>query len=287
MQQVFNWHLTQRCNYSCNYCFAKWTCHEEIFHTEAHTNAMLAEFAKANRFYPFSSAIGGMSEVRVNFVGGEPLLYGARLVSIIKKATTEFGLSASIVTNGSLLERYLEVAEHVDVVGLSVDSFSGETNNKIGRLSTSGQSLAEEDIGRVVDSLRKKNSSLRIKFNTVVNEHNWEEDVVRKLVRYSPDKIKVFRQLPFGKQKGISDCMFNLFCQRNECDAPNIVVEDNFDMTESYLMVAPDGRFFQNGNGYGYVYSSPIHQSGIKVAMSEIEFDVAKYTSRYGGLSNG
>ena len=54
-------------------------------------------------------------------------------------------------------------------------------------------------------------------------------------------------------------------------------------MCESYLMVDPYGRFFQNqavGEG-GYLYSRPILHSGAAAAFSEMRFNPAGFRSRY------
>ncbi len=61
----------------------------------------------------------------------------------------------------------------------------------------------------------------------------------------------------------------------------NVFFEDNSDMTQSYLMIDPMGRFFQNGNNSFYTYSSPIHEIGFENALSSIEFDDNCYINRY------
>ena len=53
-------------------------------------------------------------------------------------------------------------------------------------------------------------------------------------------------------------------------------------MTDSYLMIDPIGRFFQNSNvGEGCLYSKPIPQIGIRAAINEINFDVNRFHGRY------
>ena len=55
-------------------------------------------------------------------------------------------------------------------------------------------------------------------------------------------------------------------------------------MRESYLMIDPFGRFFQNSTyivGSGYVYSQPILSSGAEVAFSEMNFNAQIFKSRY------
>lgn len=59
-----------------------------------------------------------------------------------------------------------------------------------------------------------------------------------------------------------------------------IFVEDNDVMTESYLMIAPDGRLFQNGHEE-YEYSHPLTEVSIDEALEEINFDQEKFNNRY------
>ncbi len=81
----------------------------------------------------------------------------------------------------------------------------------------------------------------------------------------------------------VSDEAFAAFVERHSAFRSIQCVEDNSDMCESYLMVDPYGRFFQNqaaGKG-GYLYSRPILPSGAAAAFSEMRFNPAGFRSRY------
>lgn len=52
-------------------------------------------------------------------------------------------------------------------------------------------------------------------------------------------------------------------------------------MLESYLMINPEGRFYQNSKG-SYTYSSSILEVGLESALSEIQFDQKKFLERKG-----
>lgn len=283
MPVTYNWHMTARCNYSCHYCFARWERGSEIYNFSSETDILLNELSKANQVPALHQIIGkNCAPFRINLVGGEPLLLGKnRLASIIEKAQQKYGFIASLVTNGSLLMENLELVSRLDTLGLSVDSFSSEILRSIGRCSRSGKVLSEAEIEQIVTEARKRNPNIKIKFNIVVNQYNYRERIVMKLVRFAPDKIKIFRQMPFRGGKGITDLMFEIFLVNNSDSEALIVVEDNDDMTSSYLMIDPGGRFFQNGNGSSYAYSSPIHQVGLNFALAEIDFAPEKYSKRY------
>jgi radical S-adenosyl methionine domain-containing protein 2 len=58
-------------------------------------------------------------------------------------------------------------------------------------------------------------------------------------------------------------------------------IEDNEDMIESYIMVEPSGRFYQNSMDGHYSYSLPITEVGAKSAFNQINFSLNKYDRRY------
>jgi tRNA(His) 5'-end guanylyltransferase len=51
----------------------------------------------------------------------------------------------------------------------------------------------------------------------------------------------------------------------------------------SYLMVTPDGRFFENMFGR-YRFSRPIDEVGFDAVLSDIRVDSQKFRSRGGGI---
>ncbi len=55
-------------------------------------------------------------------------------------------------------------------------------------------------------------------------------------------------------------------------------------MRESYLIVDPHGRFFQNSSlivGQGYAYSHSILDGGAEAAFAEMSFDHKRFSARY------
>lgn len=75
---------------------------------------------------------------------------------------------------------------------------------------------------------------------------------------------------------------FLAFVARHDVFHDVMCVEGNDDMTESYIMIDPLGRFFQNTTGQkGYHYSSPIDVIGAERAFSEWRFSAGAYAARY------
>jgi radical S-adenosyl methionine domain-containing protein 2 len=59
-------------------------------------------------------------------------------------------------------------------------------------------------------------------------------------------------------------------------------VEDNDDMVQSYIMVDPHGRFFQNRTGQtGYDYSASIIDVGALAAFESMKWSAQKFSARY------
>jgi len=283
MELVYNWHITERCNFACKYCFSKWNTQEEIWKDEHLTKRILTRMREESPkvINDLEMHNGGEILKRVTFAGGEPLLLGRYLKKYIKYSKIELGMDTSVITNGFLLEQSMEIIKYLDVIGISVDSVSEETCRNIGRATCSGEILPFSKLQYLVKKMRDLNPDIKIKINLVVNRHNWNELILDSLSSLNPDKIKVLRQMPFGGDPGIDDYMFETFMANNSCSDPKIFVENNKDMTQSYLMVDPQGRFFNNGNQDNYQYSSPIHKVGLTAAMDEIKFIPDRYLRRY------
>ena len=78
----------------------------------------------------------------------------------------------------------------------------------------------------------------------------------------------------------VSDAAFEAFKARH-AGVEQMVAEDNDEMTSSYIMITPDGRFYQNTGGR-YEKSQPILSVGIEAALQEVGFDYQKFANRGG-----
>jgi radical S-adenosyl methionine domain-containing protein 2 len=289
---VINWHLTEACNYSCKYCYASWNRErgmKDVIHDPIATQTLLASiqnfFDPDNLSNPLREAMR-WRKVRLSIAGGEAMLYGDRVGQIMKMAE-QLGFRLSLITNGSLLPDagMGELASYLSILGISIDSVDTETNRRIGRIDRNGV-LSLNVIAEKIELARRANPALKIKINTVVNALNVHDDLSGLIERLRPDRWKVLRVLPtIDSSLVVSDLDFHRFLQRHQTFAEVTSSEDNQEMTESYIMIDPLGRFFQNmppaaGSG-GYRYSSPILDVGIESAFSSIRFSASKFASRY------
>lgn len=287
---VINWHLTEACNYACRYCYSKWhaeTKGKELIHDRGASRAMLE--ALYRHFAPDNAdtqAHLGMSwkSLRLSLAGGEPLLYERELVDLAEQAR-EIGFELSLITNGSRLTRPLmaELAPLLSVLGISIDSASALTNREIGRIDRHSRLLSLAALIAVIADGRSLNPGLRVKINTVVNALNFTEDLRPTITQLAPDKWKVLRMLPtVTSDLAIADHEFAEFVGRHRSLAAIMAAEDNTDMVESYIMIDPRGRFFQNSlSGHGYRYSEPIPEIGAAAAFRQVQWHADKFLARY------
>lgn len=285
---VINWHLTEACNYKCQYCYAKWNGHEkELIHDWDRTRKMLDEltayFHPSNAGNPLQKSLR-WSNVRLNLAGGEPLLYPGSVLRVLCYAKAA-GINTSIITNGSRFTPELmnQLAPLVSMLGISIDSADGATNKEIGRIDSQGCMKSVQDVAALIRQAKLLNPSLSIKVNTVVNALNADEDFSDSISELAPSRWKVFRMLPVVTDDlAVSQETFTRFVRRHQQHAAVMCAEDHNEMSESYLMIDPLGRFFQNQKGQkGYNYSRPIDTVGAKQAFRDWRFAVGSFTSRY------
>lgn len=291
---VVNWHLTEACNFSCRYCYAHWERAEsvkDLIREEHQVRALVTELGRFFRSDGAAEKFGfyGVNP-RLNIAGGEPLLFPSVVEDTVKFAR-RVGLRASLITNGSLLTERIarRIGASLEVLGISIDSAQPFSNRLIGRINSQGEFLDLEQLRKAVEVIRERNPAIKIKLNTVVNRVNWQDDFSDLISLIQPDKWKVLRVLPVTDQSmTVTDEEFQFFLNRHRKYGKIAVIEDNQDMVESYIMVDPQGRFFQNSPcSAGYEYSQPILGVGAEKAFSQVNFDVDKFSSRYPGNGGG
>ncbi|NHA14616.1 radical SAM protein [Thioalkalivibrio sp. XN279] len=279
-----NWHITEACNYRCDFCYAKWVKpkQRELIHDGRATQLLLEEV------HSLFSNYG--TTVRLNLAGGEPLLYPDSLMSLVTTAK-KIGFDVSIITNGSQLDRTLLefLALHLSMIGVSIDSGELDTNLAIGRADKRNGSLrSSTDFRNIFEQARRINPDINLKVNTVVNSLNWKEDMNALMAYLQPQRWKVLQLLPtYSPKLAVTARQFTEFVERHANLSNVMNVEDNESMTESYIMIDPIGRFFQNSRGADtqYRYSQPILSVGARVAFSELVWNARKFASRYANLS--
>lgn len=281
---VINWHLTEACNYSCQFCFAKWE-HDK---KDLIKDLSKAKFVIDELVYAFQTFIQpqwGFNKFRINFAGGEPSIYAENLNALIFYCKLS-GIQTSMITNGSFLHQGKVDISQLDMLGISIDSLSLDINEKIGRIDSKTKKFLELDwVVSYLNQQKTINPQLSIKLNTVVNVLNYQEDMSYIIDVIKPDKWKVFKMLPVVTSNlEITQEQFEFFLEKHSSFIDIITSENNDEMAASYLMLDPKARFYSHkkkGVELGYLYSDVITDIGFMQALSEINFDLEKFNNRY------
>ena len=225
---------------------------------------------------------------KINFAGGEPTL--CPWLSDLLHRAKDLGFTTSIVTNGSRIspEWLNSVADALDWATISIDTLDPRKLEELGRTTRDGP-LSENAYLEVIDILKER--GIRLKINTVVTQCNCDEDLTGFIVRARPERWKLLQALPVrGQNDGLIDDQviapeqFTGYIARNQAVEKMgvaVVPETNELMTGSYVMVDPAGRFFDNTSGT-HLYSRPINEVGVDVALREVSVDPHKFRLRDG-----
>jgi radical S-adenosyl methionine domain-containing protein 2 len=284
---VINFHMTESCNYKCSYCYATWDDLEaknELHRLSGQVESLLQNladyFLQPNPLH----AEMGYQNVRLNFAGGEPMLLGQRFLDAVKFAN-QLGFRTSLITNGHYLTDDIldELAPSLDVLGISYDTADHALAQSIGRVDRKQRWIAAEQLMQMCARYRSLNPAGVLKLNTVVNAVNCDDSLLDLINEIQPNKWKLLRVLPVhDHQLTITKAQYQGYVQRHSALSSIIVEEDNEAMIHTYLMINPEGRFYQNSDaGSGYIVSDSILTAGVEQALSQVPFNVSGFKQRY------
>ena len=273
LPESINYHITEKCNYCCKFCFARYKNHNK--------ELSLKESLKLIRIL----AENGCK--KINFAGGEPTLIN-HLPELITYSKN-LGLFVSIISNGTGINRkFMEKCyRKLDLIGLSIDSLNNNIEANLGRIlkvdskNYSHVQLIQQKIKLI------KEFEIAIKINTIVSPLNWDENISDFIQFINPMRWKV---LEVHHLKGINDNFFTEFGNLKPHQFQsfiekhrqlNPVFESSKMILDSYCMITPDGRFYQDTN-HQHHYSQPILDVGIIEAFQQIIYQENKYRERDG-----
>ena len=277
-----NFHLWEPCNMRCRFCFATF-------------QDVKREMNLPKGHLPEKDCISVIDRIaeygfeKINFVGGEPTLC-PWLPSLIAQAKG-YGMVTSIVTNGSIItDQWLDdLNGSLDWIGLSIDTVDPEKLIHLGRAIRGKIPITVEEYFNTIRAI--KQCGIRLKINTVVTSVTWEEDFTPFIQLAKPERWKLLQALRVNGQNDaqiddlvITNKQFEAYVQRNSIvkdDDIKVVPENNEAMTESYVMIDPAGRFFDNAQG-SYEYSDPILTVGVAAALKQISTKPERFYERDG-----
>ena len=106
--------VTNKCNLSCPYCFARYVVEKE---DRLNTETMFSLIDKLHK----------MGARYINLTGGEPLTR-RDIKDIIHYISRKKGMKCSLSTNGTLLQEKIEVLKRVDSINVSLDGNEEQHN---------------------------------------------------------------------------------------------------------------------------------------------------------------
>ena len=231
-----NWHITNRCNYACRFCFAQNIGKHEVSFEEG--KILLKKLSDS-----------GIE--KINFAGGEPLLH-PRLPDYCKEAKN-LGMTVSITTNGSHLDQNMvsQLSGSVDWIAISVDSCLDTVEAAMGR------GRGEHVTNALNAAVLVHEAGIHLKMNTTVTSLTWQENMHPLIQMMKPDRWKVMQMLVINGENdtssiglGVSSAQFREFVERHRslCLGPDVypVFESVDDMEDSYFMITPNGRVMSN-----------------------------------------
>lgn len=265
-----NFHLWKPCNYRCKFCFATFDDVPGRL-TRDEARRVVALIAPRTD--------------KMTFVGGEPTLCPF-LGDLIDDAHGA-GLTTCVVSNGERLRPLiLQHAAALDWVGLSVDTADETISTQLGR-GTGNHVRRSIELAELARA-----HGVRVKLNTVVTALTHDEDLSDLVRAIRPDRWKVFQVLPVAGQNDgkvepllIDAAQFQGYVARHAhlaAEGFGPIPETNADMTGSYVMIDPMGRFFDNVDGR-LVYSPGILDVGVEAAFARVRWERERLVAR-GGL---
>lgn len=271
-----NYHLTKSCNMRCKFCYATFNDIGAVKHEVEKSEKIIDQLAS----YGFE---------KITFAGGEPTLIN-ELPELVRYAKS-LGLTTCVVTNGSRLcdsTYFAALTRHLDWMALSIDSVSNETNQLSGRAMHKQTVLTREYYLDVIKKIHC--AGIQLKVNTVVSAFNQHEDLTDFIREASPRRWKILQATPvdgqnsahFGKFEINTEAYLGFLQRHNELHSSTIIVEESTELIRgSYVMVSPDGRFFDETKGK-HTYSSPILEVGVEAALKQVTFFPDKFEKRKG-----
>lgn len=246
-QKTFNLHFTDFCNFKCKHCFVNKQGKELTLEEIKLIVDKLADYSKYTGI-----------NIRINLAGGEPLI--SKNIQTIIDYIYSKGIQISIITNGYFLtEEFLcKNKNKLSMIGLSIDSFSHDTNVLIGRCENDKTISKTEMIDKC---LLIKKVGIKLKINICISSNNINEDFYDFLQSVTPDRIKILRVLCDHNftLKSISISDYDWKKTQEKYEKLNPVYEDNSFMRTGYLIIDSDGNLSKNN--LHHRNNSVLHQS--------------------------
>lgn len=178
--------LTQKCNFKCGFCHKEGVseCKKEVLNADDYAFV----YKLLRNWYGWHT---------VSITGGEPLCR-SDLNEILKKLCDE-DAKITLITNGSLLDRHLDICSYLEKLTVSVHTTDNSKYQNIIGVPFNFDSLKKN-----LNLVRKTYPKTNIRFNsTIVKDVNSSENSILEIVGFAKElsaSIKFIELLPNSKE---------------------------------------------------------------------------------------
>ncbi|KAG9397038.1 4Fe-4S single cluster domain [Carpediemonas membranifera] len=272
-----NIHLTRVCNFGCKFCF----------HGASMGVAKRPDVPLLKKTINILAAAGCR---KLNFSGGEPSLFLAELLTLIRHAKQQGIPIVSVISNGSkLTPAWLrEAAPALDILGLSLHSADASTCETMGFRPKHGKGAAYDVAAHARElAAACKAMGIAVKVNTVITSANQGEQMAALVEELGASRWKAFEMLPLEGERAAEATTlvptradFEDFISRQ--GSPVLIPETNEVMRDSYVIIDEGGRFIDSSGNRKVVASPRIVDVGIQEAFEAVCFDQTAFIMRDG-----
>lgn len=271
---VINFHLTEKCNYQCVYCFSKFKNSNEL---------NLDDWKKMVDLVDEYFQRNDINDGRISLAGGEPLL--VKFLDELINYIYAKNIKISIITNCSLLTKSKidSWANKIEFLGVSIDSINKEKNLINGR-NSNGKTI---ELDKLIDILNyAKEKGMKLKVNTVVSKINLYEDIMPLYHLVEFDRIKLLQVRinqncnEEAKKYEITSDEFDKYCAKVITCNKKIIIEKEQDIESSYIVIGPKGHLFSNRNKY-FQKIGTIFNEKLESLITKAELNYQTFLKRY------
>lgn len=218
MKQEIRFILTQACNYKCSFC-----------HHEGLENIKENKLNQEDIVFLYRTYYKNFHSDTITITGGEPFLK-EDLNSIVKDLY-ESGCNITVVTNGSLLNKKLEVCKYLKKLNISLHSLEKEVYENItGTKNNYEKVIKNIELVRSEYPLLEININYAITYSTIEEMHRKIKDILEFAKKYSVN-VKFIEIFPrsdksFYKLEELEEILIE-----NKC---NFIEEENRKKIFSY-----------------------------------------------------
>lgn len=283
------WNITGQCNKNCKFCF------REKRYNDLDLDKCLI----------ILDNIVKLEISKINFAGGEPLLYDN--LPLLLSESKKRGIYNKLSTNAMLFneKNIKDILKNVDMLAISVDSSSDEENYFLGRGANH-----YAHVKKIIPLIKKTFPNIKIEINTIITSQtiNGLHELYNSIIKeFKNDEIymwKLIRFCPFRDMEvsvinkfEISDAEFQKIEREFSSLKSNILINIlNIDDMASKNIINPNGVLeinmdkqtkyvdLKNKNlslkdNYLRKYSNGDYIQNINLNLFKIFYEVAKYGS--------